>query len=419
MSRQKDLKDFEEQIRQCVKCGACQAHCPVFGELKKEPAVARGKVALAHALLEEGIELDERLAADLSKCLLCGSCFDKCPNLVPTDQIVMAARREVAARKGLSTFGKLVGTVLKNPALMKLGAKGGKVFEKLLFREIPESSGLRLRFPLPLISKERTLPRIAEKPFRDRHPEYISGDEGKPLVAFFTGCMINYMYPEIGEGVLKALRHLGMNILIPHDQGCCGLPALSAGDGKTVEALADVNRAAFLRREPDVIVTACASCHAGMHHHFAGLGEDEARLAGKVKDILVFLSEQGLPQELAAIPKREKRVRVTYHDPCHLRTEGITKEPRALLKALPSVDYVEMEGADRCCGLGGTFSVYHYETSQEIGAKKVPGIEKSGAEIVASACPGCMMQLQDIIARAGLKAEVIHVLELVDRDLAD
>ena len=419
MSRLKKLQDLEEQIRQCVKCGACQAHCPVFAEHKRESTVARGKVALAHALLDQEMPLDERFVADMSKCLLCGSCFDKCPNLVPTDEIVMAARRQIAERQGLTSFGKAVGTVLKNPALMKWGAKGAKTFSRVLFKKVPEGSGLRLRFPAPFVTRDRLIPPVADRPFRDRQPAFIPGDQGQPTAAFFTGCMINYMYPQIGEALLKILRFLGVPVLIPADQGCCGLPALSAGDEATVEELAGRNLEAFGRQPADVILTACASCNVGMGKHFGGLGEEQAALAAKVTDILVFLVRQGLPQRLAALPRKAQRRRVTYHDPCHLRTQGITREPRELLRALPGVEFVEMEGADRCCGLGGTFSVYHYETSKQIGARKAPGIEKSGAELVASACPGCMMQLQDTIHHAGLPQQVIHVLELIARDLPE
>lgn len=415
----KDLKDLEEQIRQCVKCGACQAHCPVFGEEKKESVVARGKVALAHALLDQELEIDERFAADMSKCLLCGSCFDKCSNLVPTDEIVMAARREIARRQGLTTFGKAVCATLKHPNLMKWGARGAGALSSLLFKKVPEQSGLRLRFPAPFIAGDRTLPEFPAKPFRERHPEFIPGDEGKPLVAFFTGCMINYAYPQIGEALLKVLKFMGINTWIPADQGCCGLPALSAGDGETVEALGERNLAVFSRKEPAAIVTACATCNSGFGKHFAEMGPDQAAVAAKVTDILVFLVKEGLAEKLAELPQKDPERTVTYHDPCHLRTQGITREPRELLKALPGVRFVEMEGADRCCGLGGTFSVYHYETSKKIGARKAPGIEKSGANLVASACPGCMMQLQDTINHAGLPQKVVHVLELIAEALPD
>jgi glycolate oxidase iron-sulfur subunit len=417
--KHKNLKDYQEQIRQCVKCGTCQAHCPVFGEMKRESVVARGKIALAHALLQGDVELDERLVADMSKCLLCGSCVDKCPNLVPTDEIVMATRREIAARRGLSTVGKGVRLVTRRPRLMKLLAKGGRLASGLAFRKLPEGSGLRLRFPLPYLPAERTVPAFAEQSFRDRHPEEIPAAAGQPTVAFFTGCMINYMYPQIGEALLKVLRFMGIGAIIPDEQGCCGLPALSAGDGATVEELAARNATAFKKRPVDAVVTACASCRAGIGKHYAQLGGDAAQLASQVEDILVYLVRAGLAERLAALPRRAERVRVTYHDPCHLRTEGITREPRALLKALPGVEFVEMAGADRCCGLGGTFSVYHYETSKKIGARKAEGIATSGAELVASACPGCLMQLQDTINHAGLPQRTIHVLELVARDLPE
>ncbi|MBE0598946.1 MAG: (Fe-S)-binding protein [Desulfuromonadales bacterium] len=419
MSKHKNLHDLEDQIRQCVKCGACQAHCPVFAEHKREPAVARGKIALAHALLDQDLPLDERFVADMSKCLLCGSCFDKCPNLVPTDEIVAAARREIAERRGLSNFAKVVGQVVKRPGLMKIGLKGAGAVSRLLFRKVPQSSGLRLRFPAPWIAPDRVLPEIPTQTFRDRHPQFIPGGEGRPTVAFFTGCMLNYMYPQLGDALLKCLKFLDISVYIPPDQGCCGLPSITAGDGRTVEELAERNLAAFSQGEPHTIITACASCNIGMGRHFASLGERQAEIGGRVRDALVVLEREGLARKLARLPKKEQRIKVAYHDPCHLRTQGITKEPRALLRALPGVEFVEMEGADRCCGLGGTYSVYHWETSKKIGDRKAPGIEKSGAELVATACPGCMMQLQDIITRAGLPQKVVHVLELVARDLPE
>lgn len=416
MSKHKKLEDFKKEIEQCVKCGACQAHCPVYGEEAKESVVARGKVALAQALLDKDAELDDRIIEDMSKCLLCGSCFDKCPNLVPTDEIVMATRREIAERKGLTFFGKGVSAVLKNPPLMDLLAKGGSKFSKLIFKKVPEGSGLRLRFPAPFVTMDRTIPEIAETPFRDRHPEFIQGETDKPTVAFFTGCSINYMYPEIGEAFLKILRFMGYNILIPKGQGCCGLPTLSSGDGAAAQKLADENLRAFGSNKIDHVVTACASCNIGLGKHTRELSAAHEETFANVTDILQFLVKEGLVDKLKSLPQKEK-TKVTYHDPCHLRTQGITKEPRLLLEALPGVDFVNMEGADRCCGLGGTYSVYHYDTSKKIGAKKSVGIEKSQAELVASACPGCMMQLQDTINHAGLPQKTVHVLELIAREL--
>ncbi|WP_298037326.1 (Fe-S)-binding protein [uncultured Desulfuromonas sp.] len=419
MSKLKKLEEYREEIEMCVKCGACRAHCPVFGAERQEGRVARGKVALAHSVLKGDVGLEAKVLEDLSQCLLCGSCGAQCPNKVPTDEIVAAARRRIAEQRGLSSFGKGVAAVLGRPRLMNVLAKTGGALSSLLFKKLPEDSGLRLRFPAPFIEGDRTLPPIAAKPFRERYPEVLPGVAGQPTVAFFTGCGINYMYPAIGEAFLKALRFMGVTVVIPKDQACCGLPAVSAGAGGTVEKLADQNLSALSRHEVDFVVTACASCNAGLGKIYGEMGGPFAELAEKTRDIFVFLAEQGLPEKLAALPRHSSPKKVTYHDPCHLRTRGITREPRAILQALPQVDFVEMADAGTCCGLGGTYSVYHYDTSKKIGAKKAANIAASGAELVATDCPGCIMQLQDTVNHAGLSQKVVHILELLVEALPD
>ncbi len=413
MAKLKKLEDYRAEIEQCVKCGSCRAHCPAFGAEKHEGRVARGKIALADALLKGDVDLEAQFLLDMSQCLLCGSCYSQCPNKVHTEDIVAATRREIAARKGLSTFGLGVSTVLKHQGLMNFLAKSGGTFSKLLFKQVPEQSGLRLRFPAPFIAADRTLPPITAKPFRERHPEVIPGQQGQPKVLFFTGCGINYMYPNSGEALLKALKFLGVTIIIPKDQSCCGVPAVSAGATNTIESLAKDNLAMLKKHDCDYIVTACASCHSGLTQVYPGMGSDFEPYQDKIRDIFVFLVEQGLPAKLAELPAAKTPLKVTYHDPCHLRNHGITKEPRQILKALPQVDYVEMENAGSCCGLGGTYSVYHYDTSKKIGAKKADHVLNSGAGIVATDCPGCIMQLQDSINHASGKQQAVHILDLL------
>ena len=347
MSTHKKLEDFRGEIDKCVKCGACQAQCAVYKSIKRESTVARGKIAIAKALLDKDLPLNERFVLDMSQCLLCGSCYDKCPNLVPTDEIVMAARREIAERQGLTTFGKALTAVVKRPKLRDTLIKGGDLLGGLLFKKIPDHSGLRLRFPVPYIASERSLPEFAAIPFKERYPEPIPGAADKPRLAFFSGCMINYTYPEVGEALVKVLKFMGYPIIIPQTQGCCGLPALAAGDEKTVDQLADTNVAAFGDLAPgDVIVTACASCNAGIGKHYRSMGDQYQQMGEKVVDILKYLVDNGLVEKLAKLPPCAQKKRVTYHDPCHLRTQGITAQPRAILKALPNVEFVEMDGAD-------------------------------------------------------------------------
>lgn len=416
------LKRVEDQLKKCVKCGACRANCPAFTAFGREPAVARGKIALAQHILKDDIELDDQTYLAMSKCLLCGSCVEKCPNEVPTDEIVIAAREALAKKRGLTTFHAAVGQVIKNRSRMKMGAKMAALLGPLFFKKVPETSGLRLRFPLPFIGTARHIPVIAKKPFIDRHPEVIPGEPGKPRIVFFVGCMTNFVYTEVGEATLALFRHLGCTVIIPKGQQCCGLPGMSGGDLNTVRELAEKNLAEMERYEADYVMSACATCGGALHRLYPlvvgkrnpELKERLESLAAKTVDASQLLHKLGLnPVETGA----GDAIRVTYHDPCHLRTRGLTKQPRELLKGTPGVDLVEMEGADRCCGLGGTFNVYHYGSSMTINEFKSQAIVATDAQAVVTGCPGCMMQLSDGLKQHGSRVEVLHTLQLLARRL--
>ena len=416
------LKRVEEQLKKCVKCGACRQNCPAFSAFQREPAVARGKVALAQHLMRDDIELDDQTYQAMSKCLLCGSCVEKCPNDVPTDEIVIAAREALARKRGLTTFHAAVGQVIKSRSRMKMGARMAALLGSLFFKKVPETSGLRLRFPLPFVGDQRFIPAVAKKPFMDRHPEVIPGEPGRPRIVFFVGCMTNFCYPEVGEAALALFRHVGCTVIIPKGQQCCGLPGMSGGDIGTVRELAEKNLAEMERYEADYVMSACATCGGALHRLYplvVGKRNPELRarldaLAKKTVDASQLLHQLGLkPQETGA----GVNARVTYHDPCHLRTRGLTRQPRELLKGTPGIELVEMEGADRCCGLGGTFNVYHYGSSMEINEAKSRAIIETGADAVATGCPGCMMQLSDGLKQHGSTVEVLHTLQLLARDI--
>lgn len=416
------LKRVEDQLKKCVKCGACRQNCPAFAAFQREPAVARGKVALAQHLAGDDIALDDQTYLAMSKCLLCGSCVDKCPNDVPTDEIVIAARESLAHKRGLTTFHAAVGQVIKSRTRMKMGAKMASLLGPLFFKKVPETSGLRLRFPVPFVGNTRFIPEIAKSSFIDRHPEVIPGEPGKPRIAFFVGCMTNFVYTEVGEAALALFRHLGCTVIIPKGQQCCGLPGMSGGDLSTVRELAEKNLEEMEKYDVDYVMSACATCGGALHRLYplvVGKRNPELRvrldaLAKKTVDAAQLLHKLGLDP---AVTGAGVDARITYHDPCHLRTRGITKQPRELLKGTPGVTLVEMEGADRCCGLGGTFNVYHYDSSMSINDAKSEAVMATGAEAVATGCPGCMMQLSDGLKQHGSGAEVVHTLQLLARNL--
>ena len=416
------LQRVETEMKKCVKCGACRANCPAFSAFEREPATARGKVALAQHIMKGDITLDDGTYAAMSKCLLCGSCVDKCPNQVPTDEIVIAAREALAQRRGLTTFHKAVGQVIKTRKLMNMGALAASILGPIFFRRVPATSGLRLRFPMPFLGGSRHIPQIAKKAFMKRHPEVIEGEPGKPRIVFFVGCMTNFVYTEIGEATLALFKHLGCTVIIPKGQQCCGLPGMSGGDLDTVRELAEKNLEALEGHGADYVMTACATCGGALHKLYPlviGKRNPELRerlqaLADKTVDAAVLLQKLGLDPDLTG---EGEALRVTYHDPCHHRTAGIAKEPRGLLKATPGIDLVEMEGADRCCGLGGTFNVYHYDSSLKINQGKSAAIQATGADAVVTGCPGCIMQLSDGLKQAGDKTRVLHTVELLARKI--
>jgi glycolate oxidase iron-sulfur subunit len=334
----------------------------------------------------------------------------------------MAARESLAQKRGLTTFHKAVGRVIGNRKLMNMGALAAAILGPLFFRKVPKTSGLRLRFPLPFVGGKRHIPQIARKPFMDRHPEVIPGEPGKPRIVFFVGCMTNFVYTEIGEAALALFRHLGCTVIIPKTQQCCGLPGMSGGDLATVRELAENNLAALEKYEADYIMTACATCGGALHKFYPALiGKKHPELAERLKDIAEKTVDAAqLLQKLGLNPEETgagERLTVTYHDPCHLRTRGITSQPRQLLTAAPGIELREMAGADKCCGLGGTFNVYHYDASMQINEVKSRAIAETGAEAVATGCPGCMMQLSDGLQQKGLRVRVIHTLELLARAL--
>jgi glycolate oxidase iron-sulfur subunit len=169
-------------------------------------------------------------------------------------------------------------------------------------------------------------------------------------------------------------------------------------------------------------MTACATCGGALHKFYPNLlGKRHPELAARLKsvadktvDAAQLLQKLGLdPEETGA----GRDVKITYHDPCHLRTRGITGQPRTLLQSTPGVDLIEMEGADKCCGLGGTFNVYHYESSMQINATKSAAIIKTGAEAVITGCPGCMMQLSDGLKQHGSSVKAVHTVEVLARKL--
>jgi glycolate oxidase iron-sulfur subunit len=239
-------------------------------------------------------------------------------------------------------------------------------------------------------------------------------------VAFFVGCLIDKIFPQIAEATLQVLKHHEVGIYLPEAQGCCGIPAASSGDMTTFKRLVQYNLKIFENEKFDYLVTACATCTSTIKEVWPVLIAKEPgdvvagvkRISEKTLDIHQFLvGKVGLKR--ISQTNTENHVGVTYHDPCHLKKVlGIAAEPRAVLEANSGYHLKEMPQADACCGMGGSFNLQYYEISSEIGKLKRDNIKASGCEVVATGCPACMLQISDVLSRSKDRLAVKHPIEI-------
>ncbi len=405
---------IRSEIDRCLKCGLCRSVCPVFAEILDESGCARGKIALVEGLADGDLVLSSIFSDRLSKCLNCKSCMEICPSGIKVDEIVLAARAEIFTRGKFPFIKRFIfRQLLRRGRLLPPISKLIAFIERKILRCLPPSSPYRLLLPIVKIDKNRTLPIFAERTLMDDFGEILK-PKGKPRmrIGFFLGCSTNLIYTNIGRAVIRILLGEQFEVVTPRKQGCCGVPVYTSGDRRTGRELALKNIRAFEPYALDAIVTACASCGRALKTDYETiLGFRKNALGAKVYDLNEFLMKFG---KRRLCGDGLNPIKVTYHDPCHLnRGQGITEQPRMLLQAIPNVSFVEMEEATRCCGGGGLFSFTHYDIAREIGRRKAGYIAATEADAVATSCPSCMMQLEDVLRRSGLPQRVVHIAELI------
>jgi len=415
-------ENTRENIYHCIKCGLCMAHCPVYKEVLLEEATPRGKVQLSRYLSEGNLELSEEVKdAFFSTCLLCGSCVANCPSGVHGDHLFSGVRWRAAERYGIDWKKKMMFQLLASKWKMSTSAWFGRWARKMFGGTWIES-----KLNAGALNVER-IPPMNDHPFSATVPDVIKPvGKANAKVLYFHGCATNYLYGAIGRAVVDVLVKMGVEVLIPKDQTCCGLPIFMSGDRETsVQCIRDTLKI-FAREDVDAVIVDCATCGAALKNEYAHLlrdlrqlGEEvkdeEIRaaelLAGKLKDVTVFIDEHKdwLPKMMAD----GRKLRVTYHDPCHLvKGQKISAQPRNVLKSIPGVEYVELPGANDCCGGGGSFQVEHAETSRKITKRKVDNIRETKAQVLATCCPGCNLTISNHLDPT---IAVLHPVELLQK----
>lgn len=413
------LRELDDQLVGCMRCGMCQAVCPLFAKTGREGDVARGKLALLDGLASEILKDPDGVNEKLNRCLLCGTCQANCPSGVKVTDIFLKAREVMTGYFGLSTAKKAIFRgMLSNPGLFNALTGVASKFQGMFTKEANEVIGSSCATIGGSLLEGRHFKTLAKKPLHKIAPSLDTRPRSSGLrVAFFPGCVIDKIHPNVGQAALKVLGHHDVGVFMPAGQACCGIPALASGDRKTYDKLVRKNLQLFADGEYDYLLTACATCTSTIKELWPELKGSDAEVAkleemsSKTMDISQFLVDVVGVQPMAASGK--DAVKVTYHDPCHLKNSlGITEQPRTMLKASPRCEFVEMAEAGTCCGCGGSFNIAHYDLSKEIGQTKARNIVDSGAEVAATSCPACMLQITDMLSQAGARIPVKHVVEL-------
>ncbi|MGD9851621.1 MAG: FAD-binding and (Fe-S)-binding domain-containing protein [Nitrospirales bacterium] len=405
--------DFERMAKPCATCAKCNSVCPVYDVFQSEDMSARGWFEIVTAKDYEYLN-SKRV---VESCLNCKSCRTICPAGVDVSDLILQRRAEHPNPVAKRIFWLHAHPGIFHPFL-KILARTQPWWDRPWFRNIFEKFsryGLRGLADSARVPHDMILPQLAVRHLRDRYPELTKIPSNKTgRVAYFHGCAANYFDDGVGDAVLTVLAQQGFKVDMP-PQRCSGTPIETYGLRDLAKEGARENLANL--EGYDTVVTSCASCTLSLKDYdklFRGEPEEASarRLQTRVKHISEILAEQvgaESPSQKRSRAGAVIRQKVTYHGSCHLRAAGVSQAPRKLLASLSDVEYVEMQDADRCAGGAGTFMVKNYETSQAIFKRKQRAITDSGAEVVATSCPACMIQLKN-----GLRgtAEVKHIAQV-------
>jgi glycolate oxidase iron-sulfur subunit len=412
-----------EDFARCVHCGLCLNHCPTYRLWQLEADSPRGRIRQMILVNEGELPLSSGFVDHIDKCLDCRSCETACPSGVEYGKLVEHARARIENEYRRPWLTRVVRKFVFNkllpfPGRIATAAKFLRLYQQSGLQKVARATGvLRL---LGLAERERLLPRIDDEFFfSELGKTFLAVGERRARVAFFAGCIANVTFSKLNEATIRVLTANGCDVVVPGNQFCCGALAAHAGVRETARDLARRNIKAFGDGNLEAILTNAAGCGSTLKEYDHLFSENEpehaeaAAFGSKVRDVTEFLAGLGLAANLKTMEGR-----VTYQDSCHLlHGQKVREAPRQLLRAIPGMEFVELPYSDICCGSAGIYNVTQTDASMELLAEKMEYAKNTRAQLIATANPGCLLQMRAGVEIHGTGQEVLHVLELIDRAL--
>ena len=419
-------RDMNDLISDCVHCGFCLPACPTYNSWGNEMDSPRGRIDLMKGVQEGTIALDATVIAHFDQCLGCMGCVTACPSGVKYDLLIEAQRATIEGSEVRSpldrAFRNFIFALFPYPARLKALAWPLTLYAKSGLQSLVRRSGLLKALPARLAQLETLTPALEFSELRATLAPFTASTAGQTRgrVALVAGCVQRTFFPNVNAATVRVLTAEGFDVLVPTHQGCCGALSLHSGRAEEAKTFARELIVRFEGEGVDAIIINAAGCGSTLKE-YGGLFVDDPEMrpraeafAAKVRDINEFLADV---EPIAVRHPIQKRV--AYHDACHLaHAQRIRAQPRLLLRGIPDLELIEIPQGDQCCGSAGTYNLFEPESAREIGDRKVDNVVSVAPDLLASANPGCTLQIQSLLRKRGATLSAAHPIEILDASIA-
>ncbi len=413
-----------ELIADCVHCGFCLPTCPTYLLWGEEMDSPRGRILLMKRASEGEIGLSDTVTRHFDQCLGCMACVTACPSGVQYDRLIEATRSQVERRvprtAGDRAFRGLLFALFPHPARLRALLPALWLYQKISAHRLMRSSLAQRVVPERLRAMEAVMPPVSLRALRPSVPPYAAArSPRRRRVGLLTGCVQGVFFDPVNAATVRVLAAEGCDVVVPRGQGCCG--ALSFHSGREDDGLDYARHIidTFERENVDTLVVNAAGCGSTLKDYGYLLRDDAAyaerarAFSAKVRDISELLAELE-----PATQRHPIRLRVAYHDACHLsHAQGVRKQPRAVLRSIPGIELLDVPEGEICCGSAGVYNLTEPAAANALGERKARNILSTHPDALVAANPGCLLQISAALERMGERIPTLHPVELVDASI--